>query len=220
MAVRFEKDSSFALGSSPIHLLHRAQQVAGEYFAARLKKSGLTVRQFAVLCALDTHPGGTQTDLVALTGIDRSTLADLIHRLEDRGLVARNRASLDARANSVMLTPAGQKAWREAIPEVQAADEAILAMLHKGKRKALIASLQHVSALGTDQTGKKLKAAKNANDKRKPTAKAKGPDTSPKAAKPQKKSKKRKKKKRGDGLAQNTSPAAPKAPLKGKLPGN
>lgn len=220
MAVRFEKDTGFALGSSPIHLLHRAQQVAGEYFAARLKKSGLTVRQFAVLCALDTHPGGTQTDLVALTGIDRSTLADLIHRLEDRGLVARNRASLDARANSVTLTPAGQKAWREAIPEVQAADEAILAMLHKSKRKALIASLQHVSAFGTDQSAKKLKAAKNAKDKSKPTAKARGPDTSAKATKAQKKSKKRKKKKQEDGLMQNASPAAPIAPRKGKLPGN
>ncbi len=220
MAVRGEKDTGFALVSSPIHLLHRAQQVAGEYFAARLKKSGLTVRQFAVLCAIDSHPGGTQTDLVASTGIDRSTLADLIHRLQDRGFVARSRASGDGRANSVTLTPAGQKAWREAIPDAQAADEAILAMLHKGKRKALIASLQNVSAFGTDQTAKKPKAAKKSKDKSKPTAKAKKPDSRAKAARPEKKSKKRKKKKQADGRAQSASPAAPKAPRKDKPPAN
>lgn len=220
MAVRGDKDAGFALVSSPIHLLHRAQQVAADYFAARLKKNGLTVRQFVVLCAIDNHPGGTQTDLVEITGIDRSTLADLIHRLQDRGLLARNRASGDARANSVTLTPAGLKAWREAIPEAQAADEAILAILHKGKRKALIATLHDVSAFGADPKGKKPKAAKKSKDKIKPKAKVKKPDSLEKAVRPEKKSKKRKKKQQEQGQDHIMVPPLPAAPRKGKPPAN
>lgn len=207
MAVRGDKDAGFALAFTPSHLLHRAQQAAADHFASRLNRGGLTVRQFAVLCSIEALPGSTQTELVNATGIDRSTLADLIHRMQDRGLLTRNRATGDARANNVTLTPAGLKLWREAMPEAQAADEAILGQLTKGKRQAFIAALRVVGQVLAEKTPAKAKKAKT-------KAKAKKPDAAEKPAKPKKKLKKRKKKKPSPE-AVSLAPA-PRAGRKGK----
>ena len=70
-----------ALQNSPGHMLRRAGQYAADVFAQNAGKSGLTPRQFAVLQAVHKNEGLSQTDLVNLTGIDRSTLADMVSRL-------------------------------------------------------------------------------------------------------------------------------------------
>lgn len=190
MAVRGDKDAGFALASSPSHLLQRAQQVAADHFSLRLSGTGLTVRQFALLCSIETFPGSTQTELVNGTGIDRSTLADLMHRMQDRGLITRNRATGDARANSVTLTPAGLALLREAIPRARAADAALLALLPKRKRQALISALQQVGAIGTEREPAPLKDAKKAKFK------SKKPKSDEKSDKPKLKKKLKKGKKK------------------------
>ena len=78
--------SKFELSESPGHLLHRAQQFAAERFAKSMAGAKLTQRQFAVLHATAKKEGLTQTDLVKATGIDRSTLAELVARMVKNGL--------------------------------------------------------------------------------------------------------------------------------------
>ena len=68
------------LAESPSHLMHRALQLALDIYAEEAGPDGLTQRQFAVLEAVAARSGLTQTDLVKATGIDRSTLADLVAR--------------------------------------------------------------------------------------------------------------------------------------------
>ena len=70
------------LMNSVLHLLHRAGQAADELFAKEMEGSDLTPRQFAVLVVLAKHENASQTDIVNATGIDRSTLADIVKRLE------------------------------------------------------------------------------------------------------------------------------------------
>src|SRR5262249_36867199 len=98
------------LAQSPGHLLRRAQQYAFDLYAKEVGPEELTPRQFTVLLTVDQNEGLSQTDLVRLTGIDRSTLADMISRLLKRDLLARKRTENDARANAVRITPAGRKA--------------------------------------------------------------------------------------------------------------
>jgi len=86
------------LNRSAMHLLHRAGQCAADIFALEARASGLTPRQFAVLMVVAEEEGLTQTDLVERTGIDRSTLADIVGRLLSHGLIQRRRAKEDARA--------------------------------------------------------------------------------------------------------------------------
>ena len=66
------------LERSPIHLLHRAGQCAGDIFQAEMGGGDLTPRQYAVLVTVSQNEGLSQTSLVEKTGIDRSTLADIV----------------------------------------------------------------------------------------------------------------------------------------------
>ena len=96
-----------ALKRSPVHLLHRALQLGLELYADEVGAKGVTQRQFAVLSAVAAEDGLSQTQLVRMTGIDRSTVAELVNRMTKQGLLARSRIETDARTNAVRLTEAG-----------------------------------------------------------------------------------------------------------------
>ena len=99
---------------SALHLLHRAGQCADELFASQVQESELTPRQFVVLMAVPDSEEPSQTTLVQKTGIDRSTLADIVRRLVERGLLARKRTRKDARMYAVRLTSKGETALKAA----------------------------------------------------------------------------------------------------------
>ena len=103
--------------------------------------NGLTPRQFTVLAAVEQNEGASQTDLVELTGIDRSTLADMISRMIKKDLLARKRTDEDARANSVRITGKGSKALRGVVPAVSKAENRILDPLPMGRRSEFLKSL-------------------------------------------------------------------------------
>ncbi|HVY42807.1 MAG TPA: MarR family winged helix-turn-helix transcriptional regulator [Hyphomicrobiaceae bacterium] len=129
------------LERSPIHLLHRAGQCATDVFAAEMASSDLTPRQYAVLLAVSQHEGLSQTDLVERTGIDRSTLADIVRRVLKKGLLQRRRTRDDARAYSVKLTEEGWRVLRAAEPVVRRVDDRLLSMLPSKQREQFIADL-------------------------------------------------------------------------------
>jgi hypothetical protein len=87
---------------SPTHLLHQAEQAAGRLFAARAMGS-TTPRQLAILVAVSENDGLNQTDVVQRTGIDRSTLTEIISRLLRKGLLQRRRSRVDTRAKVLPL---------------------------------------------------------------------------------------------------------------------
>jgi MarR family transcriptional regulator, temperature-dependent positive regulator of motility len=126
------------LSRSFSHLLKRAVQYSVHRYNEEAGKSGLTHRQFTVLAAVDAHDGKSQTELVKLTGIDRSTLADMVARLMAQGLVQRRRTKEDARTNSVKLTPQGKKLLKTAQTGAEDVDKNMLAMFAAGDRKTVV----------------------------------------------------------------------------------
>ena len=122
-------------------LLKRAAQYAANVYMADGGKRGLTQRQYTVLTAVESNDGISQTDLVKVTGIDRSTLADMISRLASQGYVQRKRCKQDARTNKVRLTAAGRRALASAQPGAADVDKQILAALPVGKRKEFVEML-------------------------------------------------------------------------------
>lgn len=148
-----------ALAQSPSHLLHRALQFALDLYAEEAGAGAPTQRQYAVLSAVAAQEGLTQTELVRATGIDRSTLADLIARMIGKGLLARERSSADARANAVRLTVDGLAALERARPRVVAADARILEALSKGKRSAFLDALNVLARAGGKVIAKAERAA-------------------------------------------------------------
>lgn len=134
----------FSLQSSLLHLLHRATQIADDHFASQSGLDGLTSRQLIVLAAISGREGASQTDIADVTGIDRSTLTDLIGRMQSKGLVQRNRARHDARSYEVRLTAAGRTSLASAIPIARVVDEQILAAIPDAKRREFTELLQRI----------------------------------------------------------------------------
>lgn len=140
------------LDRSPTHLLHRAGQCAYEIFQFEVKGGDVTPRQIAVLMMVESHEGLSQTRLVELTGIDRSTLADIVRRLQRKGLLHRRRTREDARAYAVKLAEEGRQLLKSAAPISDRVDERILEALPQANREkflddltTIVESLQRLS---------------------------------------------------------------------------
>ena len=177
------------LGGSPSHLIHRVLQLALDIYAEEAGADGLTQRQFAVLEAVSHKSGLTQTDLVRATGIDRSTLADLVARMTTKGLLDRVQSTIDARAKAVSLSTAGQAALDAARPKVEAADKRILALLPKAKRDGFLGLLSELAGeadAAPDKAKAEVKAAKKAAREAKKLAKKAAKPVKVKAEKPAK----------------------------------
>ena len=72
--------NSFHLSKSPSHLLRHRMQRANDLFVREPGASELTKQQFIVFAAVEQNEGVSQTELVAITGLDRSTFAEMIEQ--------------------------------------------------------------------------------------------------------------------------------------------
>ncbi|WP_342640765.1 MarR family winged helix-turn-helix transcriptional regulator [Rhodoligotrophos ferricapiens] len=133
------------LDSSVFHLLKRAAQYASNLFADQNGYSGLTHRQFTVLLAVAQNEGASQTQLVRATGIDRSTLADLVARLLKHGYLQRKRTREDGRTNTIKLSAAGRRALQAAQPGAAAVDREILNAVPKPLQSDFLNALNAIS---------------------------------------------------------------------------
>lgn len=133
--------ANYDLRKSPGHLLRRAQQYAHDLHSNAVGADGPTPRQFEVLHVVSRNKGISQTDLVKATGIDRSTLADMIARMLKKGLLSRSRDKDDARANNVSITPSGQRVLASAGSGVSRSDGATLGVLPKAQQAAFMKAL-------------------------------------------------------------------------------
>jgi DNA-binding MarR family transcriptional regulator len=139
----------FRLSASPSHLLRRAEQYAAEIFL-KAGTDGVTLRQTVLLAAIAESEGASQSDLVMGTGIDRSTLAEMMARMEKKGLIARAASAEDGRAKSVKLTREGRARLEDALPAMRAVDNALLNTLTRNKRAGFCAALAALALAADD----------------------------------------------------------------------
>lgn len=113
----------------------------------------LTPRQYAVLVAVSQNEGLSQTHLVEKTGVDRSTLADIVRRMLKKGLLQRRRTKDDARAYAVKVTDEGWRVLKAVEPLARRVDDKILAALPGQQRERFMQDLSMiVEALGNMQS--------------------------------------------------------------------
>jgi len=129
------------------HLLRRAQQRAVDLFVQAVGENGLRPPQFAVLVTVYQNPGLNQTHLVDKTGIDRSTIADMIERMAARGYLERKRDAADQRVNTLWITAAGIAAVQTCIEAAMTVQEAIMAPVPAEKRAAVLEALEALADL-------------------------------------------------------------------------
>lgn len=134
---------SFAADSAT-HLLHRAGQHAEDMFARATADLGITARQFVVLAAIDGLERPSQTALCETSGIDRSTLADIVRRLEMRGLIHRERTKADARMYAVSVTDEGRALLMRAAPIATDVERELLAQFSAAEQETFKSLLRRV----------------------------------------------------------------------------
>ena len=139
-----------SLERSTYHLLKRAAQHAANLHSEKVGKHGLTQRQYAVLAAVDENEGISQTSLVELTSIDRSTLADMVGRLIAQGYVRRKRDKKDARRNVLKLTAAGKRGLQTVGPDIASVDRKLTRLIPKEHRKSFRAALKILAGHSND----------------------------------------------------------------------
>src|SRR6185436_16340595 len=130
---------------SPIHLLHRASQRADGLFARQIRLSDLTPRQFIVLQAVAHKNGLSQTDIMAVTGIDRSSTAELVRTLVTNGWLKRRRTRRDARVYAVRITSSGRQMLETGMSATRAAEDELLLPVSEKQRLILMDLLMLVA---------------------------------------------------------------------------
>lgn len=95
--------------------------------ALEAAESPLTARQLMVLQAVSENDGCSQTKVVEMTGIDRSTLADVVRRLMKTGLIKRKRSQKDQRAHVLTITETGSRELAKADSARKKAEKEVIA---------------------------------------------------------------------------------------------
>lgn len=147
----------YKLSEMPGHLMRRCRQRAVELFGQEVGDGGPTPHQFAVLVTVWQNPGINQTGLVKITGIDRSTIGEVLGRLVRRGWLRRRRTAIDGRSNALYLTAVGDRVITEVMPKVNAAQEKIIAPVPPKRRDEFLSYLRLVADVsGRDQTDSEI----------------------------------------------------------------
>lgn len=124
-------------------LIRRAQQAHVAAWQRQVSAEVSSV-QFGVLATLAARPGSSQRDLQAELDLDRSTIADIVGRLERNGLIERVRADEDRRRNVLTLTPRGRSAYDTLSPRVDLVEQTLTGGLDDRDRETLRTLLRRV----------------------------------------------------------------------------
>jgi DNA-binding MarR family transcriptional regulator len=130
------------------YLIRRAQQKHVAVWQREVSAEVTSV-QFGVLNVLAGTPGASQQYLVQRLDLDRSTIAEIVVRLERRGLIERVRDGGDRRRNILHLTPLGQSELTELLPRVERVDDVLTAGLSEADQVALRRILSTLLGLPT-----------------------------------------------------------------------
>jgi DNA-binding MarR family transcriptional regulator len=128
---------------SPLHLLHRAEQIADRLFQAGAL-GFVTPRQLAVLIAVSESEGCNLTAVIERTWIDRSTTTELVQRLVAKGLLQKRRSRQDARTFVLKVTDDGRRLLAAADPVARKLDAALLEALPPAQREPFMKALDAV----------------------------------------------------------------------------
>ena len=147
-----------AVYTRPGYLFRRMQQIAVAIFVEECSEYDLTPVQFAALVAIQAHPGIDATRLSAVIAFDRSTLGNVIERLETKHYVERKPSSEDRRTKLLYLTKSGAALLRDVMPGVDRAQARMLQPLKSADRKMLMALLSQLVDLNNEASRVPLRA--------------------------------------------------------------
>ena len=122
----------------PGFLIRRLHQIHVAMFLEEFKSQNITPVQYGLMTAVAALPDLDQTALGQEVGLDRTTTADVVKRLEDRGLLDRRPNPLDRRTRHVRLTAEGERMVDLLQGDMTRAQDRLLQPLRPAERAMLM----------------------------------------------------------------------------------
>lgn len=141
----------------PGHLIRRVHQISSALFAEECATFGLTSVQYAALMALRAYPNADATRLSALIAFDRSTIGDVLDRLESKGWVRRSPSPTDRRVKLLALTAEGEAMLDQVAQAVERVQQRLLEPLSPGDRVVMVRLLAQIASVHNDTTSAPLR---------------------------------------------------------------
>jgi len=129
------------LAQRPGFLIRRLHQIHVALFSELCAEFGVTPVQYSLLSALAARGKADQSTIAADVGLDRTTTAETLRRLANRGLVSREVSKEDRRARLCRLTPSGRTTLRQMEAPVREAHRATVAVLSQAEQHVLLSLL-------------------------------------------------------------------------------
>ena len=101
-----------------IRLLAECVQSFERFTTEDLRQYGLTHAQFDIIATLGNTAGMSYKELGQKTLITKGTMTGVVERLEHKGLVERERCTIDKRLYFVRLTESGDQLFQEVFPKI------------------------------------------------------------------------------------------------------
>jgi DNA-binding MarR family transcriptional regulator len=124
--------------------LRCAQVAAFQHLNAAFRDLDVTAPQFGTLLLIAANPGVSQSSVADALRFDRSTLVQIIDRLERRGLVVRELSPNDRRSNALRMTAAGLELLEELKGRAFEHEDFIARDLSAAERRTLIDLLERI----------------------------------------------------------------------------
>lgn len=122
----------------PGHLIRRAHQISVAIFMEECAAHNVTPVQYACLSQIARQPGVDATRLAAAVAFDRSTLGNVLERLETKGWVARKPSPEDRRVKLLHMTETGEQLLDAIESGVVATQKRLLKPLNPADRKTFM----------------------------------------------------------------------------------
>lgn len=135
------------LYDKPGYQIRRLRQITAAIFTAETNAFGITSQQYTTLRALSEFPSLEQVELCDALDLDRSTVATLLVRLEEKKLIRRTPSEHDKRRKHVMLTARGRQVLAAMAPALERVQERILEPLGPAERAAFGRMLKRLVSL-------------------------------------------------------------------------
>jgi DNA-binding MarR family transcriptional regulator len=136
----------------PGHLIRRAYQISVAIFLEECRSFDLRLVDCAVLYGIHAMPETDQIGLSRAVAIDRSSIARVVDKLVERGLVARRVSEHDRRVNRLSLTAEGCRIVDSIQPVIDEVNQRILEPLNAEERQQFIHCLAKICEINNEKS--------------------------------------------------------------------
>lgn len=147
-----------ALYRRPGFLLRRAHQISAALFLEETAGLGMTTTQYGTMVVLRARGSLDQVGIATLVGIDRSTTALVVSKLEEAGYIERRADAVDKRRKIITLSPAGHNVLDQVTAPAERARQRVLSAFSEREAAQFLGLLKQFVEAFNEQTRAPIKS--------------------------------------------------------------